>query len=85
MQDFAYAALPPKIKGSIVEMQSSTHDLKNAGNLDFLSHLPPASAYLLVEIDMKDSSPPACQQALTKFGKQLKSRHLLRKQKSEKE
>jgi hypothetical protein len=34
---------------------------------------------------MKDSSPPACQQALTKFGKQLKSRHLLRKQKSEKE
>jgi len=51
-EEFAYATLPIKIRGTIVEMQSSTHDLKNAGNLDFLSHLPPASSYLLVEIDL---------------------------------
>ena len=60
-------------------MQSSTHDLRNAGNLDFLGHLPPASTYLLVEIDMAESMPPASQLALNKFGKQLKSRHNMRK------
>ena len=66
-------------------MQSSSHDVKSAGNLDFLGHLPPASSYLLVEVDMANSTPPIGQQALAKFGKQLKSRHNLRKQKSEKE
>jgi hypothetical protein len=55
--EFAFASLPKTLKGQIVEMQSSTHDLKSVGNLDFLGHLPPASSFLLVEIDLSNSSP----------------------------
>lgn len=77
--EFAFAALPKVLTGTVVEMQASTYDLKSAGNLDFLSHLPPASSFLLVEIDLSESQPPIGQQALNKFGKQLKTRHNLRK------
>lgn len=55
------------------------------GNLDFLGHLPPASTYLLVEIDLSNSSPSASKEALNKFGKQIRQRQQLRKQKSDKE
>jgi hypothetical protein len=44
------------------------------GNLDFLGHLPPASTYLLVEIDLSSSFPSASKEALNKFGKQIKQR-----------
>jgi len=72
---FSFAKWPSTITGKILEMEPvAQHNATMNEQLRFLGHLPPASSYLLVEIDLATSTPTASKDALSKYNKQLKQR-----------
>jgi len=62
--------LPLTISGTVLETEA--HDYATSFikySHDFLGHLPPASTYLLVEIDLKGGDSPVKKTSLAHFEK----------------
>ena len=83
--------MPRRITGKVVEMKSGGMNINgHAQDCDFLGHLPPASSYILVELDMsttlaQDGTPLVSKATLDHFQKQFNARQKARLTKAAKE